>query len=335
MDGEQLKAAVKAFALEQGADLVGVASTAHLDRVIPTEYKPSRLWPSARSAISMGKALLRGAAAVGTEEVSAQNARWVAWRTTDFLNNLALELGHFLEGHGGRALPLSCGTMADPDWKNMGIFGELSHRHIAAEAGLGIIGVPSICVTPRFGPRCYFITVLTEAELPPDPRLDWDPCGGDCEDACVTACPNQAISRNREKIRKGRCLPLAMPHGLLALREFILPILGMDDPEEKRKALADYQLARLHRATVHGVGTIAGCFHCLAACPIGSSPNRKGDGAVILPNQTATQSPSACGKITAPSPYEAGSAHRQTDRATVLLFCPTKQQPNRHQPAAK
>ncbi len=265
IDAEQLKEGVRRFALDRGADMVGFASVDRLEEVTPTKYKPRRLWPGARTAISLGKGLLKGAMVVGTEEVSVQNARWVAWRTNDFLNELALELGWFLERQGAQALPLSAGTMADPDWTNLGIFGELSHRNIAAEAGLGVIGVPSICITPRFGPRCYFITVLTDAELAPDPRLDWDPCGDTCDD-CIKACPADAISRTREKIRKGRCIPLAMPHGVGPMMDFIQGVIEIDDLEERRKALREFQFARLHRATVHGVGTIAGCFHCLAAC---------------------------------------------------------------------
>lgn len=265
-----VKCAISDYARRQGVDLVGFAATRHLDAVTPTKYKPSRLWPEARTAISVGKRLLAGAVAVGTGDM-VQNARWVAWRTNEFLNRRAMEVGHFIEQQGYRALPLANGTMVDPDWTNLGIFGDLSHRHVAAEAGLGTIGVPTYIVTPQFGPRVYFNTILTDAELEPDLKLDFNPCDEGC-DACIRACPNGAIVRGRRTIRKKLCIPDAMPHGVVVLQDYIHGLLGQPDREAQRAWLDDFDFARLHRALVQGVGTIAGCFHCLAACPVGSNP---------------------------------------------------------------
>jgi len=267
MTDKKLKEAIKDYALKQGADLVGFVSTQHLNEVTPTRYTPSRLWPEAKTAISIGKRLLLGAISVGTGDM-AQNARWVAWRTNEYLNRRALEVGHFIEHQGPRALPLSNGTMVDPDWNNHGIFGELSHRHVAAEAGLGTIGVPTIIITPQFGPRVYFNTILTDAELEPDPRLDFDPCGDDC-DECIRACPSKAIVRGRRTIKKASCIPLAMPHGVRTLQKYVKDVIDIDDREKQKEHIDNFDFAWLHRALVQGVGTIAGCFHCLTACPVG------------------------------------------------------------------
>jgi epoxyqueuosine reductase len=270
---ESLKQAIKQYALDQGADLVGFVATDHLNRVTPTRYTPERLWPEAKTAISIGKRLLRGAVAVGTTD-SVQNARWVAWRTNEFLNRRAMEVGHFIERQGPRALPLSNGTMVDPDWTNLGIFGELSHRHVAAEAGLGTIGVPTFIVTPQFGPRVYFNTILTDIALAPDPKLDYNPCGATC-DACVKACPNGAIARGNRTIKKAKCIPLAMPHGVGPLQQFIQHVMDGEDGRTRSRRLYQYDFPRLFRALVQGVGTIAGCFHCLEACPAGREAEAK------------------------------------------------------------
>lgn len=261
------KEEIRAFARERGADLIGFVSTDRLNEVTPTRYKPSRLWPAARTAISMGKHLLNSATEVGVTD-SVQNGRWLAWRTNDFLNTLALELGHFLENRGVTTLPLSSGNMADPIPSNGGIFGELSHRHVAAQAGLGVIGVPTICITPQYGPRCYFVTTLTVAEYESDPRLDWDPCGTDCN-LCVQACPVKAITRGARTIKKGLCIPNAMPHGAKAMSDFISSQFDLKDNPARKDSLREAQFLRLHRATVFGVGTFAGCFYCIHACPVG------------------------------------------------------------------
>jgi epoxyqueuosine reductase QueG len=267
MSDHRLKSDIKAYAHQQGADLIGFVSTRHLNAVTPTRYTPARLWPQAKTAISVGKRLLSGAVAVGTGDM-VQNARWVAWRTTEFLNQHALEISHFVERRGFRALPLSNGTMVDPDWTNYDLYGDLSHRHVAVEAGLGIIGVPTYIVTPQFGPRVYFNTILTDADLEPDPKLDFNPCDQGC-DACIRACPTGAIIRGRGTIRKRLCMPRTMPHGVTALQKYIDSIMAAQDLEARRELLEDFDFARLHKALVQGVGTIAGCFHCLAACPVG------------------------------------------------------------------
>ena len=101
-----LKEAVTRFAKSRGIDLIGFVSTDRLNEVIPTEHKPSRLWPAARTAISIAKRLLSGAIDVGTTDM-IQNARWVAWRTNEMLNRRAMEIGQFIEEQGARALPLS------------------------------------------------------------------------------------------------------------------------------------------------------------------------------------------------------------------------------------
>ena len=261
------KEEIRQYAFERGADLCGFVSTARLNTVTPTRYKPSRLWPAAKTAISIGKRFLTGAAKVGITD-SIQNGHWISWRTCDLLNTLALDIGHFLERGGQVALPLSSGNMADPDHTNRGVFAELSHRHTAAQAGLGVIGVPTFLVTPQFGPRVYLNTILTETEYEPDPRLDFDPCGTDC-DACIKACPHEAIVRGRRTIKKPLCIPHAMPHGARPMRDFILGVMSKTDPKEREAALYDAQFLRLFRATVFGVGTFAGCFFCLEACPIG------------------------------------------------------------------
>ncbi len=260
---------IRQFVLERGADLCGFVSTARLDEVTPTSYKPKNLWPAARTAISIGLHLLDGASEVGTTD-SVQNTRWIAWRTCDFLNNLALDLAHFLERRGVPTLALSAGNMADPVVKNGGIFAEISHRHVAAQAGLGVIGVPTFCVTPQFGPRMYFITVLTTGEYESDPRLDWDPCK-DCPDICVKACPYDAIRRGNRTIKKPLCIPHAMPHGGKILRDWVISLMEEKNPKRRIELLSEPQFVRLHRATVFVVGTFAGCFYCLNACPVGKS----------------------------------------------------------------
>ncbi|MDD4138170.1 MAG: 4Fe-4S binding protein, partial [Methanoregula sp.] len=66
-----------------------------------------------------------------------------------------------------------------------------SHRHAAYLAGLGNFGINNTLLTPAFGPRVRFASILTGADLPPDPILQ-EPLCTRCM-RCVDACPVQAI----------------------------------------------------------------------------------------------------------------------------------------------
>ena len=71
-------------------------------------------------------------------------------------------------------------------------FGPFSHRHAATRAGLGEFGYNNVVLTPQFGPRQRFNSIVTDAELLPDPLIDKPICLRDtcklCLEACIMAC---------------------------------------------------------------------------------------------------------------------------------------------------
>lgn len=66
-----------------------------------------------------------------------------------------------------------------------------SHRHAALLAGLGNFGTNNTLLTPEFGPRVRFASILTAAEIEPDPILEKPLCIR-CQ-RCVEACPVHAL----------------------------------------------------------------------------------------------------------------------------------------------
>ncbi|MDR1588525.1 MAG: hypothetical protein LBS57_13810, partial [Treponema sp.] len=74
---------------------------------------------------------------------------------------------------------------------------DLSHIHAATAAGLSETGWHGISITPEYGPRVRFISVVTEAELEPTPLYSGkklcDMCG-----LCIKSCPTQALKRDFE-----------------------------------------------------------------------------------------------------------------------------------------
>ena len=69
-------------------------------------------------------------------------------------------------------------------------------KDAACLAGLGIIGVNNLLITPRWGPRIRLRSVLIQEHLPPtSPLRDFNPCHG-CTMPCRAACPEDALSEN-------------------------------------------------------------------------------------------------------------------------------------------
>jgi epoxyqueuosine reductase QueG len=66
-----------------------------------------------------------------------------------------------------------------------------SHRHAAFLAGLGNFGMNNMLLTPAFGPRVRFASILTAAEIEPDPVLS-EPLCTRCR-RCADACPATAL----------------------------------------------------------------------------------------------------------------------------------------------
>ena len=95
-------------------------------------------------------------------------------------------------------------------------YGPFSHRHAATRAGLGEFGYNNIVLTPQFGPRQRFNSIITDAELVPDPLISEPICLRDqcalCLEACIMRCitlrddPSVVDYRSVEAGDRGRVL---------------------------------------------------------------------------------------------------------------------------------
>jgi ferredoxin len=93
-------------------------------------------------------------------------------------------------------------------------FGPFSHRHAATRAGLGEFGYNNLVLTREFGPRQRFNSIITDAELLPDPLIAEPICLRDkcrlCLKACIMGCitmrddASVADYRSVEKDDRGR-----------------------------------------------------------------------------------------------------------------------------------
>ncbi len=112
-------------------------------------------------------------------------------RVNVFLDELGLKITNFLQAEGWEALPIPASQIVD--WEHQRA--HVSHKHIAALAGLGWIGRNNLLVSPSFGSRQRLITVLTNMPLETGKPLPWG-CG-ECR-ACLSSCPSQSIKEKPE-----------------------------------------------------------------------------------------------------------------------------------------
>jgi epoxyqueuosine reductase len=149
------------------------------------------------------------------------------------LDQISLGIANIIQNCGYSAMPVPSSLRVD-DGK---ISGSISHKLVAARAGLGWIGKNCLLITPDHGPRVRWTTVLTDAPLRPTGEPA-DPQCGECG-ICVAACPAGAI------------------HG----RSFI--------PTEPREARMDAEACDLYFKKMKEENGIAVCGMCLYACPYG------------------------------------------------------------------
>ena len=81
-------------------------------------------------------------------------------------------------------------------------FGLFSHRHAATRAGLGEFGYNNIVLTPQFGPRVRFNSIITDAELVADPLLATPLCLRDRCGLCLAACHMDAVALRDDPARR-------------------------------------------------------------------------------------------------------------------------------------
>jgi epoxyqueuosine reductase QueG len=176
-------AELKAFLLNEGADLVGVAPVDAFRGKLET-IPPDLLDPYS-SAVAIALYLDDGIIDAIDEGPTPEYAAHY-WEKNAGLNRLAETLVEWIEARckSARAIPASEKLGGEPP------VGSISHKAVARMAGIGWQGKSLLIVNPERGPRIRLATVLTDMPLEPDAEV-LQGCG-DCT-ACADACPVGAI----------------------------------------------------------------------------------------------------------------------------------------------
>jgi epoxyqueuosine reductase len=272
---DDLTAEIKALARGMGAHLVGIAST---DRFIgaPKGHHPQDLMPEARSVIVIALPFYQsvlGADTLGLTSTLLPRGHdpghlgYVQEHMYEFLydanhwrlNGMAAELANVLTTRHYGALPLDSGKgfafhlqrLRALHGDTSGFPGErysfFSHRHAGVLAGLGDLGPNNLLITEKYGPRVSLNSVITTAELEPDP-MSAPVCPGEACLLCIR--PRTCFGEIKPLAIGGREYPIATFKGC---KPGLTPA-DTDVPDVCRRG---------------GWGTLPYLRYCVGICPMG------------------------------------------------------------------
>ncbi|MDD1709563.1 MAG: 4Fe-4S binding protein [Methanoregulaceae archaeon] len=191
---QRLKQLLRIKCKEMGIPLMGVADVRcwenpPFQRWMPQEFFPHSIFPEALSVVVIGlpvqlPVLETSPSIYYREMYNVLNALLdqYSYRIAELLNN---------EGFSSIFVPRDgYGSIEVLLERPLAFF---SHRHAAFCAGLGTFGVNNMILTPEYGPRVRFGSILTSAPLPADPLRDEELCTRCMR--CVQMCPSSALSR--------------------------------------------------------------------------------------------------------------------------------------------
>jgi epoxyqueuosine reductase QueG len=185
-----LKKKIAREARKLGADLVGFAPVSRWREFneLKPEYWPDAIWSKTQTVIVLGVPMLLPI----VESTPSINHTVLYDTTNTLLDQMAYRLAVYLNnlGHASIFMPRDGYGSLDILLKKMPAC--FSQVYAGKYAGLGTIGYSHNLLSPKYGPRARYVSVLTSAIVKADPLIKGDLCKG-CK-ICQKLCPAQAMS---------------------------------------------------------------------------------------------------------------------------------------------
>jgi len=217
---------------------------------VPDAFRPRSIVPETKTVIVIGLPVF-------LPVLESAPSIWYLehYRTINsLLDQAAYRIAALLTAEGSPSVPLPRDGYGSVSILKECPVAFFSHRHAAFFAGLGNFGNNNMLLTPAYGPRVRFTSILTAAEIVPDPIM---------EEALCTRC--------------GRCADACPVHAL--------------DGGEYPASLTDKK-ACATRSEALARRYIAPCGLCIRACPVGEDRSRFGrDDPAIYDEGNASSAP--------------------------------------------
>ncbi len=192
-----LTAAIKAETLNNGMDLVGFGPVDRWDDA-PFLLSPQAIMPDSKTVVVAAIHITDTWTEMGGEPEPQDRSPGGWMDQNSLLDRIAYRVVRLLSDHGHKAIAVASSNI----WRYREFEGipslfapDLSHMHAAAAAGLAEIGWSGLAITPEFGARCRFISIVTNAELVPTPMYDGPKLCDMCME-CVKHCPTAAMKKD-------------------------------------------------------------------------------------------------------------------------------------------
>ncbi|MFQ5982115.1 MAG: hypothetical protein ACE5KS_01950 [Woeseiaceae bacterium] len=274
---------VKQFALDGGADVVGIADPHRWDEHAPEGHRPYDILPGARSVIVVGS---RGPTAGAWR---SPNHRVMEVNGYDFRNDAASHVvADAIERHYDHQ------AIQSPALPTGGHLPPISMMLAAVLAGLGTRSLAAnIILNPKYG-LLYYSACITTLELEYDDMLEQDVCPHHmCVESyrrygktpCMAACPVEeggcldGSIDDQGRIEysyydRERCVSRAMNFGINSFQKALAQIVAEQDKERQTTMIHSDFFSRSCSAITHYKESVAQCFECMRVCPIGRAERK-------------------------------------------------------------
>jgi epoxyqueuosine reductase len=236
---EEIKRAVLLKCESMEIPLVGIANVEQWQSPpflpwMPKEFYPQSIYPEARSVIVIGLPI-----PLPVLETSPSIYYRELYNTVNtLLDQYSYRLANYLTDRGYPSIFVPRDGYGSIKVLLESPIAFFSHRHAAFLAGLGTFGVNNMILTPEYGPRVRFGSILSSADLPADALIEDQLCIRCMR--CVDMCPSNALNKKM------------YPEGLT-----------------DKKACATYSAALNERY-------VSPCGICIKVCPVGEDRKEYG-----------------------------------------------------------
>lgn len=197
---ERLTAEAKALAYSLGADLVGVGNIERWANCPPL-ISPAGILPTAKSVLVCGIHHTDAMIEIGGEQTPHEQGTYTYQMLMNaHLDTMSYHIGRFFEDRGYPTVPICASNIwRYREYKDLdAVFApDMSHIYASVAAGLSELGFSGLAMTPEYGPRNRFVSIITEAPLVPTPLLPGKTLCDDCG-MCTKHCPTFAFTEEAQ-----------------------------------------------------------------------------------------------------------------------------------------